>query len=176
MKKIIENAIYVLLFLSAIVSLFVIIRSSYTADIRFYIGFASIVLCYLLRLKNVIVSNYILTTVLLLGTINLLQFSYVDFSLSFTFLNITTLGINPIVLITLISLLIVNKDIIMLFTGESNSDSNEVQKQNEEMQIQGYMLDYKDKSIEELQYIINNPDNYVKPLVVAVQRIIKDKK
>ncbi len=176
MKKNIELSIYAVLILSIITSLILHFTKNYVVDNKFYIGIACVFIAFVIRLKSIKISNYLLGLSLVLGTVNLIKFSHIDFGFSFTLFGIDTFGINLIIMILLFLFLSVNKEMIQKISGSSHEMTEEEKNELEEQRIKSFMEQNSNKSIADLQEIIDNQEKYVKHLVIASQRLIDEKK
>ena len=176
MKKNVEISIYTVLILSIITSLILHFTKNYIVDNKFYIGIACVLIAFAIRLKSLKISNYLLGLSLVLGTLNLIKFSHIDFGFSFTLFGIDTFGFNLIILILLIMFLSVNKEMVQKISGGSQELTEEEKNELEEQRIRSFMEQNAHKSIGDLQEIVDNQEKYVKHLVISSQRLIEEKK
>ncbi len=176
MKKTIELSIYTLLISSSIFSLILSLLTNYVVDNKFYIGLVCVLASFAIRLKSVQLSNYILGVLLVLGTLNLIKFSHIDFGFSITIWGIDSFGFNLIILIILLLFLSVNKKIINILYGNMQELTEEEKKENDEQRIISFMKKHEHKSIDDLQEVVDNPEKYVEHWVIASKRLIDKKK
>ncbi len=176
MKKTLETIIFIALIASTLTSLILSLVTDISVDINFYVGFVCAFISLGTRLKSIKISNQILVVSLILGTFNLIKFSHISVGFSFSFIGIQSFGINPIPLILLFLFIVANKELIQSTTEGQNEAAKEQKIKMDESYIQDFMQKNEDKSIEELQEIINNPEKYVKQLVIAAERLVDKKR
>ncbi len=177
MKKTLETIIFIALIASTLTSLIISLVTDTIVNINFYVGFVGVLIALGLRIKSVKVSNYILGIILILGTFNIVEFSYIHDELSFSIFGFNTFGINIISLLLLFLFSVANKEIIQSIAGNSNNETAKEQRiKMDESYIESFMQKNEEKSIDELQEIINNPEKYVKQLVIAAERLVEKKR
>ena len=176
MKKNVGPIIYAILSISALISLILILLTNQISDVRFYVGLLSLLVIAATKFILPKASNYVFAFILILGTLNLITFSHMDFRFSLTFVGVESFAINPILLIFACLFLVSNKKIIQTVSGSSNIISEEERIRLKEQRIEGFIKKHEDNSIEQLQDIIDNQDKYVEHVYIAAQRLLKEKK
>ncbi len=175
MKKYTELSIIGILLISTVYSLITIQVTDYTVGVNFYLGLFVIILTCLIRVKKVKTSRYMLGIALLLGSFNLLAFSHIEFGFGFSIAGLKILAFNPVIAILLLFYLFVNGSELNKLLGEATQPTEEEKKVQLEGDIERFKNRFSNKSIVELQEVIDNPDNYVETAVVAAKALIEEK-
>lgn len=108
MKKIIEPTIIWLLLVSVIFTQVYILFTEENVDYSFYLGMFGIILTFVLRIKFINIYKYILGFILVLGTFNIIQFSYIEIEFELSLNNIGIKNFNPVILIFLLAFVSIN--------------------------------------------------------------------
>ncbi|MTI29782.1 hypothetical protein [Xanthovirga aplysinae] len=176
MKKTIELLLIGALLSSCIYSLIFTSVTDYVVDFQSYLGFALILLTSIIRFKNIKTSTYFLGFSLFLGTFNLIKFSHTSFEFSFFIAGSKVLGFNQIIVILFLIFLSVNGHVIKKILGEGKESTELEKQQMTEKETETFMKKFSNKSIIELQEIIDNPASYVTGAVMASKKLIEEKK
>ncbi len=175
MKRIVELGIYGILIFSLVTSLIVSLTSNYLVNFKFYIGLVLVLIALIFRFKSQKISDLILGATLILGTLNLIAFSHIEFGFSMTIFGLKAIGFNFIVFLLMIAFVSVNKELLQDLMSSPELTEEEKSAQKEQL-ILSYMKKHETKTVEELQKIMDSRDKFVEELVIAVERIIENKK
>ncbi len=143
--------------------------TNYVLDIKLYIGFTLVLLAvimYFFSQKWFVLSFFL---ILLLGTIQVIDIFYIEFSLRFIFIKI-----NPLCFVLLLMHVILNKTIFNEIFPEKKLTQEEVSKIDDlkKHQIKSFETQFKSKSIQELQEIAKEQSKYVVEAKTAAQNIL----
>ncbi len=175
MNKIIEYIIPVTLIVLGIFSVIFTALTEYIVELPFYIGLTGIVISYGLRYWRKKVSNYLISVVLLAGTFGLVSFFFANYSFSLTISDITIIKFHPVVLILLFIHLYINREEFDKLFATSSSTANLDVDKPDNLEVQRMKNSFSSKSIEELQHIINNPNQYRNEAVQAASELLTEK-
>jgi hypothetical protein len=169
-KKLIELLILGFLSVSILFTIVYTSLTEYTVGNKFYIGAVSVALVVALRFFNERISNYLLGLILIVGTFNLISISFIDISFGF-YINTIGIKVNFFLLFVFLFYLTVNgKELSTLFGDKELTE--EEKKADAEKLIEMYITQHSNKSNDELQIIVDNPDEYVNSAVIAAKRIL----
>ncbi len=174
----------ILMFILWIVSIYSVISAilySYQVGVQNYIGYSLLIVISVLRFFKIKRIRSILGILLVIGSINAIQFTHSTvtffFSLSWPAFDNKTLsfGIQPLSSILLIFLLIVNRsDFMNLLTDLFSEDPNLV-AQRQKLVAEKHYNELKEAKDSKLKDIVENKSMYQVEYVKAAQKLINER-
>jgi|GEM_PF-827986 len=148
----------------------------YVLSINNYLGFAFWTISLFLRLRNSRTKRYPLAFLLILGTLNVLNFGIGSVTLSFSIGNISDIpterpGINPIILLVLIAYYLVNKKSINRILNNTFKGTEEEQRIEHQKTIDFYLKKFDACDEEEIKEILKNFNDYPNEAQIALRQI-----
>jgi hypothetical protein len=162
-----------------IISIFSVIYASLTSfeiGIQNYIGYGLLIIVSILRYYKVKKFKTILGVLLILGVLNVIQFTYATMTFIFTWTppghSYSSFGFQPLFMILVFFFVIINFSDFMRFFTEDPKIAQERQK----MKIEKLYDELKNEKDTKLYEIVENKDMYQKEYVRAAQRLIEERK
>lgn len=145
-------------------------------DFRFYLGIGLLAILWYFFFKKNEYRNLILVIVLLVGSLNLIEFFHWEMNFSFSLWGKQVLYLNPVLFFFFLLALIVNHKPINKLIGKKTKPSEESIIKKEETELNNYIRKFKGYSEFELSEIINNPNDFNPMAVKAADIIYQSKK
>jgi uncharacterized membrane protein len=134
---------------------------------KHYLGYGLMLVAFTVYFSNRKVFKIFTTFLLALASVNLLQFSPGESSFSMSIGNLETFGIDVIMFLLFLLHLVCNiRSIASMKPIES--EKNEISTEKE-----SFLLKFQDKSIEELEQIVNS--NFREPAILAATQLLEEK-
>ena len=171
MRKDLDLLILMPLLASCFASVVFKLVDGFSLDPKFYVGCTLSILTLLLRLKFKKISNILLWSNLILGTLNLVSVSHIEIGFTFKVGELATPGFNPLMAILLLFWYLAHQSSSQSSSGNLIATKKSIVQRDEEM-IQMYMKQYQHKTKEELENIATGGGKYVESAVIACQRLL----
>ena len=175
LKKYSDLIVLSILWLVSIYSVVIVFIDSYQIGIQNYIGYALLFVVTILRFFKFKKIRTLLVILLIIGSINAIQFTFFRHVFSFTFSvadqKFPLLGFQPFSILLLIFFFIINFSDFMSLIYELFSEDPNVSKARSNKIFENnynYLLNAKDA---EIQDIIENRNKYMNEYVKAAERI-----
>ncbi|MBC8487484.1 MAG: hypothetical protein H8D45_15750 [Bacteroidetes bacterium] len=179
-KKIIQGLPLFLLVIMVFYTLIsgIIMKKSFTWNI--YTGSISIIICLLLYFTRYRWFKYLFLIILLVGSFNILHFTFneVTFSFSFglfKFINVETIDIQLLSFSILIIFTILNKNKIIRLIKGYLYVADEQKRKEQKTILKSFEKKYSTLSKSDLQNIVDNKESYTIEAVRAAQRLLVTK-
>jgi hypothetical protein len=172
--------IIAILWIVSVYSVINVILYSYSIGIQNYIGYSLLIGISVLRLLRIKGFKTILGILLVIGSINAIQFTYstVTFVFSWTPLGhrFSSFGIQPLSISLLIFLIVVNFSDFMRLIYSLLSEDPKVLADRKKRIIEKHYNELKNEKDDKLNDIISNKGMYQVDHVKAAQRLIDERK
>jgi len=169
-----------ILWIVSIYSVISVILYSYSIGIQNYIGFGLLIGISVLRFLRIKGFKTILGILLVIGSINAIQFTY--FAMTFVFSwtpwghRFSSFGIQPLSISLLIFLIIINFSDFMRLVNSLLAEDPKVLADRQKRIIEKYYSELKNEKDEKLNDIISNKSMYQIDYVKSAQRLIDERK
>ncbi len=180
-KKYNDVIILSIIWIVSIYSVISVILYSYEIGIQNYIGYGLLIGISLLRFFRIKRFKTILGILLVIGSINAIQFTYSTMTFFFN-LNCAafddktfSFGIQPLSLILLIFLLIANRSNLMNLLVELFSEDPNIVAQRQQRIAEKHYNELKAEKDSKLKDILDNKNMYRTEYVKAAQRLIDER-
>lgn len=154
---------------------------NYQLSINNYFGFICWLLALLLRILNFRFNRYCVGCLIILGTLNILNFGIGTAVISFSVGNIYDvkadgLGLNPIILFILIVYCFVNKKVINVIISELWNGSAKEQEDARQKNINFYLKKFEHCSADELECLLKKLNDYPVEAQIAIKKLTEQQK
>jgi hypothetical protein len=179
-KKYSDLVILLMIWMVSIYSLISVIVNSYIIGIQNYIGYGLLVGVSALRFFKVKRFKTILGGLLVVGSINVIQFTYSTMTFIFTWSpmghSFSSLGIQPLSASLLILLIVLNfSDFIKFLAGLFSEDPKMANDRRNQIASK-YDNELKNEKNSTLQDIVDHKNMYQTEYVKAAQRLIEERR
>lgn len=179
-KKYNDLIILSIIWIVSIYSVFVAIVTPYDLLIQNYIGYALLIGISILRIFRIKWFKTILGIVLVIGSVNAIQYTYATVTFVFTWTpmghRFSSFGIQPLSISLLILLLILNFSDFMRLMNSLLSEDPKIVTDRQKQIAEKHYNELKNEKNDKLNDIIANKDMYQVDYVKAAQRVINERK
>lgn len=179
-KKHSDIIILLIIWAVSIVSIFIALTESYTIYIQNYIGYSLLVVASVLRILKVKRFKTILGGMLVLGTVNAIQFTYFTNIFVFTLIpfghRFSSFGMQPLSIVLLIVLIALNFSAFMDLIHRSTTEDPQTLAERQKQMDEKYYNELKNEKDDVLHSIIANKAMNRREYIKAAQQIIEERK
>jgi hypothetical protein len=149
---------------------------NYLLSINNYLGFGSWVIVLVLRLVNTRLGRYGTALLLILGTLNILNFGLGTVSLSFSIGNIDQIptepvGLDPVILLILIIYYFTNKKTVNRILSDIFYGNSKEQIQERQKKVEFYLEKFENYNSVEFDKILQSLKDYPIEAQIAIKEI-----
>ena len=179
MKKHISTIIILILWVVCLLTLGLVFFKSYALRLENYIALGFLIIITIAKVANISHIKIWLGIILILGSLNIISFTYQDyiisFGLKFLGLNLPTISIEPLSFILLLILVITDIEGARSVYRKIIPATDDKKLKNTST-VNIYIEKYKNFSITELESIVRKSDSYQEKAIEAAETLLKKKK
>jgi hypothetical protein len=179
-KKHSDLIVLSIIWIVSILSVVTAFKNSYRLGISNYIGYTMLIGISVLRIYKVKRFKTVIGILLLLGSFNVIQFTYFTMTMIFAWTPLgdkySTFGIQPLSIILLIFFIIINFRDFMVVWHELFSEDPQIAIEKQKRKVEKHYEELKNENDTKLQEIIDNKKMYQIEYVRAAQRLKEERK